>query len=51
MAGALLPAGSGLVTAAPRSRVAKAIDRALGDGVTTRNWATMRKLRDLLDAG
>ena len=33
------------------SRVAKALDRALGDGVTTRNWATMRKLRDLLDAG
>jgi uncharacterized protein (DUF1697 family) len=29
------------------SRVAEAVNRALGDAVTTRNWATMLKLRDL----
>ena len=29
------------------SRVAKAIDRAMGDRVTTRNWATMNKLSAL----
>lgn len=30
------------------SRVAKAVDKALGDGVTARNWATMLKLNVLL---
>jgi len=30
------------------SRVAKAVDKALGDGVTARNWATMLKLHALL---
>ena len=29
------------------SRIAKAIDRSLGDGVTTRNWTTMNKLHVL----
>jgi uncharacterized protein (DUF1697 family) len=29
------------------SRVAKAIDRALGDRVTTRNWGTLTKLNQL----
>ena len=28
-------------------RLAEAVGRALGDGVTTRNWATVRKLRAL----
>ena len=31
------------------SRVAKAIERALGDRVTTRNWATMTKLNALAE--
>ena len=30
------------------SRVAKALDRAVGDGQTARNWSTMLKLRALL---
>jgi len=29
------------------SRVAKEVDRILGDAVTSRNWSTMTKLRDL----
>lgn len=33
------------------SRVAKALDRALGDGHTARNWSTMQKLRGLLAGG
>lgn len=33
------------------SRLADAVGRVLGDGVTTRNWATMAKLRALTDAG
>jgi len=32
-----------------RSRVAEALDRALGDAITTRNWATMLKLRAMLE--
>lgn len=30
------------------SRLSKAVDRALGDAVTTRNWATVTKLNDLV---
>jgi uncharacterized protein (DUF1697 family) len=30
------------------SRVAKAVDQALGDGVTARNWSTMLKLHALM---
>lgn len=30
------------------SKVFKAIDKALGDGVTTRNWATMLKLQAMM---
>lgn len=30
------------------SRVAKAVDKAMGDGVTARNWATMLKLQALV---
>jgi uncharacterized protein (DUF1697 family) len=30
------------------SRVAKAVDQALGDGVTARNWSTMLKLQALM---
>jgi uncharacterized protein (DUF1697 family) len=33
------------------SRLGAAVGRALGDGVTTRNWATMVKLQALLDDG
>ena len=33
------------------SRLADAVGRALGDGVTTRNWATVAKLHALTDAG
>ena len=33
------------------SRLAEAIGRVLGDGVTTRNWATMAKLHALTEAG
>ena len=33
------------------SRLADAVGRVLGDGVTTRNWATMAKLRALTDDG
>jgi len=32
------------------SPLAAAVGRALGDGVTTRNWGTMIKLQALLDA-
>jgi uncharacterized protein (DUF1697 family) len=31
-----------------QSKVAKALDRVLGDAVTARNWSTMRKLHDLV---
>jgi uncharacterized protein (DUF1697 family) len=31
------------------SRLAEAVGRALGDGVTTRNWATVQKLRALAE--
>lgn len=31
------------------SRLAEAVGRALGDGVTTRNWATVRKLHALAE--
>lgn len=30
-----------------KSRVAEAVGRALGDAATSRNWATITKLRDL----
>ena len=33
------------------SRLAEEVGRALGDGVTTRNWATIAKLQGLTDAG
>jgi len=33
------------------SRLLMAISRALGDAVTTRNWATMKKLQALIDEG
>jgi hypothetical protein len=33
------------------SRLAEAVGRVLGDGVTTRNWVTMAKLHALTDAG
>lgn len=33
------------------SRVFKAIDKAMGDGVTSRNWATMLKLHAMLGGG
>lgn len=31
-----------------QSKLAKAVDRVLGDAVTARNWSTMRKLHDLV---
>ena len=33
------------------SRLIEAVGRALGDGVTTRNWATVRKLQALAEEG
>jgi uncharacterized protein (DUF1697 family) len=33
------------------SRIPPAIDRVLGDAVTSRNWATILKLHALVDAG
>lgn len=33
------------------SRLAKALDRLLGDAVTSRNWATVMKLKALAEAG
>jgi uncharacterized protein (DUF1697 family) len=33
------------------SKVFKAIDKAMGDGITTRNWATMLKLHAMLGGG
>jgi uncharacterized protein (DUF1697 family) len=32
-------------------RGAKALDRALGDAVTARNWSTMLKLREMVENG
>jgi uncharacterized protein (DUF1697 family) len=33
------------------SRLAKAVERVLGDTVTSRNWATVMKIRALVEAG
>jgi uncharacterized protein (DUF1697 family) len=44
---AYLWCGEGLLD----SRLAQAVGRALGDGVTTRNWSTMTKIHALVEQG